>query len=625
TSGGTILRSAVRIRGPLVYATAIAVVAVVPALVIPGSLGALVAPLAIAYLVALVVAMIVAVALTSALGSLLLAGAAQAPRLSPVLDAVTNGYSRFAPTLVTRGVPALVAAVVLVALGVGLVPAIATNLTPQLKEPDLLIAFDGAPATSQPEMSRIVSAATAELRALPGVAEAGGHVGRALLSDVVADVNSGEIWVHIDPAADHGATVAAVEAVVAGYPGLNRSVSNYLTERSADLLAGPSSDLVVRVYGEDVETLAGKAEEVRKALVGVDGLVDPRVIAVPQDPTIEIKVDLAVAQRYRVKPGEVRRTVATLVNGIGVGSIFEQQKVFDVVVRGVPEVRDSLTAIGDILIDLPDGGQVALRDVAQVRVAQSPSVIQRESVSRYVDVVGAVAGRSRADVAADAAAAIRTVSFPFEYRAEVLTGYERSQSGVLQIVGVGIAAAVVIFLLLQAAFRRWRLAVLAVLTLPVALSGGLVAVLLSGRVLTIGSIAGLVTVLALATRHMITLIRHYQQLEWDGDAFGPALVQIGTRDRVGPIVTSMLATAAAMLPIAVLGAQPGLELLAPMAVAVLGGLVTAAVLNLLIVPALYLRFAGANPRPPSEDEEDTGPVQLPAELATSAPTTASQA
>lgn len=608
-----IVASAVRLRGPLVVATVIAAAAVVPVFVIPGSFGALVAPVAVAYLVALVVSLVVAAALTSALGLLLLPKAGQVPRGSAVLRGLRGGYVRFLSRFVTRAGAMLVVAAVVVAGGVALLPALSTSLAPSLKEPDLVVQFDGASATSRPEMSRIVAAATTELRGVPGVQDVGGQVGRALLSDTVEDVNSGEIRVRLDPAADYDATRSAVEAVVAGYPGLDRGVTSYLSDRGDGLLARPSSDMVVRVYGNNLDTLAAKAEEVRAALSGVDGLTAPTVRTTPQDPTIEIKVDLAAAQRFGIKPGEVRRATATMVNGIGVGSIFEQQKVFDVVVRGVPETRSSVTDIQNMLIDLPAGGQVRLGDVAQVGVAPAPTTIQRESVSRYADVVGAVVGRDRGDVAADVAAAVRTVPFPFEYRAELLGGYEASQSGLLQVLAVAIAAAVVIFLLLQAAFRRWRLAVLAFLTLPVALAGGLAGAFLGGGVLTIGSVAGLVTVLVLATRHMLTTIRHYQDIEWDGAEFGPVLVQQGTRDRVGPIATVTVAAAAALLPIVVIGGAAGLELVAPMAAVVLGGLVTSALLNLLIVPALYLRFAGPNPRPDEGEGEDEGQLDVPAQ------------
>jgi len=617
----TILGSAVRTRSALTYATVIGIAVVVPVFVIPGALGALVAPLAIAYLVAIVISLVIAAALTPALASLLAPRADREPQPSPAQRVLSDRYTRIAPRLVTRAVPALVTAVVLAVAGVALLPALDTSLAPALREPDLLVEFDGAAATSQPEMSRIVAAASAELRTVPGVEDVGAHVGRALLSDQVADVSSGEIWVHLAADAAYDSTAAAVADVVAGYPGLARNVSTYLGGRSADLLTGPSSDLVVRVYGADLATLDAKADEVRQALAGVEGLVEPTVRRTAQDPTIEITVDLAAAQQVGIKPGEVRRAVATQVNGIGVGSIFEEQKVFEVVVRGVASTRSSVTDVENMLIDLPEGGQVRLGDVAAVQVAPSPTVIERESVSRYVDVVAGVAGRSRGAVATDAATALRAVPFPFEYRAEIRTGFDDARGALWQFGGSAIAAVVVILLLLQAAFRSWRLAVLALLVLPVSLVGGLVVALLAGGVLGLGSLVGLAVVLLVAARHLVTLVRHYQELSDDGVAPGRELVATGTRNRLGPIVATTLAVAVALLPIAVSGPIAGLELIWPMAIVVLGGLVTSALLTLFLVPALYLRFAGGRGRG-VDDEEIAVPTQRTDDLTLSTSTTA---
>jgi Cu/Ag efflux pump CusA len=614
TPAAVILRSVSRSRTALIYATVIVAVALVPVFVVPGSLGALVAPLAIAYLVAIAAALVVALALTPALCLLL---SARPARVSPVLRVLRRGYARVAPVLVRLTWPAAVAVVLLLAFGAALVPALTTSLTPSLKEPNLLIQFEGAAGTSQPEMTRIAAAASAELRTVPGVRDVGAHVGRALLSDRVQNVNAGEIWVNLDPAADHDATVAAVRSVVDGYPGLDRSVSTYLSLRSANLLARPGSEFVVRVYGSDLAVLDGKAEEVRRALARVSGLVDPTVQRKPQDPTLEVTVDLAAAQRFGIKPGDVRRATAALMSGIEVGAIFEAQKVFEVRVWGVPDIRNSFTGLQNLLIDLPGGGQVRLADVAMVRVAPAPSSVDRESVSRYLDVVAGVDGRGRAAVAADAEESLRGLAFPLDYRAEILTGFEDRQGEVWWITGAGVAAAIVIFLLLQAALGRWRLAVLAFLTLPVALAGGLGAAYLGGGVITLGSLAGLVTVLAVATRHMLTLIRHYQELEGDGENFGPALVQRGTGNRLGPILATTVAAAAAMAPFAVTGPVAGLELIAPMAVVVLGGLVTSALLNLLIVPALYLRFAGSLPQ--TGDDEPSRPAKQSDELLPTGP------
>jgi Cu/Ag efflux pump CusA len=347
----------------------------------------------------------------------------------------------------------------------------------------------------------------------------------------------------------------------------------------------------VRVFGEDLQVLRGKAEEVRRAIGGIDGVVSPRVDVQAQEPTVEIEVDLAAARRLGLKPGDVRRAAAVQLSGVTVGNLFEEQKVFDVVVWGAPQVRSSLTSVRELMVDVPGGGQVQLGEVADVRVKPALSVIRHENVSRSIDVTASVSGRSLGSVASDVEAALGNVQFPLEYHAEVLGNATDEQAAQRRTLAIAAIAALLIFLLLQAAFGSWRLATAAFLTLPMALVGGLLAVLATGGVLSLGALIGFVLVLGIAARNLVTLVSHLQHLEREeGEAFGPALVLRGALERLSPILFTAVATALVLVPLLVLGNVPGQEILQPMAVAVLGGLVTATLLNLFVAPALYLRF-----------------------------------
>jgi Cu/Ag efflux pump CusA len=229
--------------------------------------------------------------------------------------------------------------------------------------------------------------------------------------------------------------------------------------------------------------------------------------------------------------------------------------------------------------------------VASVRVRPTPSVIQREASSRRIDVTAGVNGRGVAAVRDDVKARIRHASFPLEYHAQVIADSGGDKATVTRLVGFGLAAAIGIFLLLQAAFGSWRLASLAFLTLPIALVGGEVAGLIDGATFSLGALAGLLTVFGIAARNAIVLIRHYQHVErHEGERFGTDLVLRGARERLAPIAITATATAAATLPFAVLGDRPGTEIVHPMAVVILGGLVTSTLLSLFVMPALYLRF-----------------------------------
>ena len=199
-------------------------------------------------------------------------------------------------------------------------------------------------------------------------------------------INSGELWVSLDPAADYDATVAAIQEVIDGYPGLIRTVQTYQPERIGEALTGADQDIVVRVYGHDLAVLREQGGGGAAGHSEIDGIVDARADLQAEEPQVEIEVDLAAAERYGIKPGDVRRAAATLLSGLQVGNLFEEQKVFDVVVWGTPEIRHSLTDIRELLIDTPSGGQVRLADVAEVRIVPAPTIIKRDAVSRYIDV-----------------------------------------------------------------------------------------------------------------------------------------------------------------------------------------------------------------------------------------------
>jgi Cu/Ag efflux pump CusA len=533
----------------------------------------------------------VALTVTPALGLLLLAHAPLERRESRLASWVQRVHARALSGFVGRPGLALGALALIVALGFLLTPFVARSVLPRFKERDMLIHLRSVPGTSQPEMSRISARMSHELRSIPGVTNVGAHVGRAIFGDQVVNVSSAELWVSLAPAADYDQTVARIEAVADGYPGLRSEVSTYLRERTREAAARARDSITIRVYGGNDTTLYQAAEAIRGGLAGIQGLAGARIALPAGQPMLEVEVDLNAALRHGVKPGDVRRAATTMFSGLQVGNVFEEQKVFDVVVWSLPETRQSLNSLRDLIIDTPGGGQVRLGDVAQVRVVSSPTVIRHEAVKRYMDVVAGVQGRDQAAVAADVRARLLQVPLPLEYHAEVVGEYAERMASRARLLVVAIAALVGIFFLLQAALGSWRLAGLSFASLAAALVGGLAAVFVTGGVLSLGSLAGLLAVFGLAARNGIMLMRHYQGLErHGGESFGAGLVLRGSSERVVAMVTASVAVGLALLPAVFLGDVPGLEVARPMAFAVLGGLVTSTFVNLFIVPALYLRL-----------------------------------
>ena len=538
---------------------------------------------------------------TPALSVFLFRNTQLASQESAIAKALSGFYDSVLARTVNASRTALVAGAVILVAGALAWTSLDRTLLPAFKETNLLIKWRALAGTSHPAIARIVSRATSELRALPGVKNVGGHVGRAILSDQISNVNSGEIWVRIDAAADYDATLASIRETVSGYPGFALDTLTYLDEKTRPAKQLNPNEIAVRVYGHDFADLRRTAEDVQKTISNVDGLTNLRIAGLTEEPQVEIRVKLDAAERYGVKPGDVRRSAATLVSGLVVGSLFEEQKVFDVVVWGVPTVRHSVSSIRNLLVDTPGGGHVRLGEIAEVAVKSSPTVIKRESVSRYVDVVGTVIGRGVDPVFDAIEGQLQRVKFPQEYRAEIVTATAELLEERQRLLEIVIATAIAVLLLLQVSVGSWPMAALAFVSLIAAAAGGLLALLLAGGVLTIGSVIGLVGVFALAARNCLSLISRYQNLEThEGESLGAALVQRGTRERFAPIVMTAVTIALAFLPVVFFGSVAGLEILQPMAVAVLGGLVTSTIVNLFVVPALYAWFGTS---PESEYEE----------------------
>lgn len=593
-----ILVAAAEMRGTLFFATLIMLLVVLPVFFMEGLSGALIQPLAASYVVAVLVSMGVAIVVTPALSVILLSSTSDAPlerRQSPLVAWLQRSYGQVLARIVQKARLVYIAAAVIVVAGVVALPFLGQlSLLPTFKEPYLAIELEGAPGTSRPEMDRIVARISQELRAISGVRNVGAHVGRAVLGDQVVGINSAELWVSIDPDADYDVTVAAVQETVDGYVGLDSEVTTYVQQTLSQPRTSATDGNAVRVFGENLEVLRGEAEKVRQVIAGIAGVVDPHVVLPVLEATVEIEVDLASAQTYGIKPGDVRRSAAILLSGLQVGSLFEEQKVFDVVVWSTPETRNSLTDIRELLIDTPRGGHVRLGEVADVRLTSAPMVIRREGISPYLDVAFNVQGRDLASVLSEIEGAVRGVPFSLEYHAEVLTQSVEREAAQRRIILVAVVAVIGIFLLLQAAFGSWRLAFVEIVTLPVALAGGVLAALLVGDILSLGSIFGLLTVLGMAVRNGIGMTSHFQYLEQhEGGTFGLELVLRGARERSAPILTTAFVTGLALLPMALAGNVAGMEIVRPMAIVILGGLLTSTGLNLFIFPALYLRFGSS--------------------------------
>jgi CzcA family heavy metal efflux pump len=590
-TASVILKASLEVRSPIVYATLIIVAAAVPVFLLQGLTGSFFRPLAVAYTLAIVASMVVALTVTPALCLIMLRNAPVERHESPLVRRLQSGYTRLLARIINRPRRAYAGCAVLVIATALVLPQLGQALFPTFKERNFLIHFISTPGTSVAEQDRLTIELSRELRAIPGVSTFGSHIGQAFLGEEVVGVNFGENWVALDKGADHDKTVAQIEEVIAKYPGVYRDLLTYLNERIEEVLTGAKEPIVIRIFGDDLDVLRKKGLEIQHKIAEVRGITDDHVDLSLDQPQVRVDVDVSKAARYGLKPGDIRRAAATMVAGEEVGDIFRGGKAYDTVVWSTPQTRSSVQAIGALPIDTPSGAVVHLTDVARVSVGPVANVIERENDSRRLDVAANVRGRDLGSVASDVKKALASVTFPRGYHAELLGEYRERQAAQASLYRVAIFTAVAILLLLQVSFGSIRLAALIFITLPMALVGGVLANYFSGGVISLGSLVGFFTVFGIAARNGILLINHCQHLERvEGERFGPALVLRGARERLSPILMTSLATALAVVPLVVLGDRPGHEIEYPVAVVILGGLFTSTLLNLFVVPSLYLRF-----------------------------------
>lgn len=592
TAFQVVLKASIEVRSAIVYATLIVVLVFLPVFFLDGLAGSFFRPLAVSYVLAVMASLAIALTLTPALSLLLLPRAAKADHKDPpVARLLKRYYKSFLPRMVGRPRWAAVVLVVVFGLTAVTVPFLGEEFLPDFKETDFLMHWVGKPGTSLEAMQRITVQVSKELRAIPGVRNFGSHIGRAEVADEVVGPNFAELWISIDPDSPYEPTVARIQGVVEGYPGLQRDVLTYLKERIKEVLTGAGATIVVRIYGPGLGVLREKAAEVGRTMSEIQGVtnlkVEPQVLV----PQLEIRLRPDAALRSGLTPGDVRRAATTLVKSTKVGEVYEEQKIFDVVVWGAAQVRGNIEALRQMRINLPSGGDVPLDEVAEIRIAPSPNVIQREGASRRIDVSCDVKGRDLGSVAREIEAKVKALSFDREYHPEFLGEYAARQESRNRLLALSGLSLLGILLLLHADFRSPRLVGLVFVSLPFALVGGVIATLLTGGVLSLGSLVGFVTVLGIAARNGIMLVSHYRHLEFEeGETFGRELVMRGSEERLAPILMTALATGLALLPIVVGGNRPGHEIEHPMAVVILGGLVTSTLLNLFLMPALYLRY-----------------------------------
>jgi len=580
-------------RGSVGFTLAALAVIAMPLFFLPGVAGTLSLQAVVAYLVAVVASWVVSATVAPALSVLLMrtvpqTGAEHRSWLARATESAVH---------VAAGWPGLLAVFVTMIVVLSVAAAwlsLPKSYVPSLRDGSIVVHWQAFSGTSLAEMTRITSAAEAPLSALPGVHAVTSHVGRALASDQIVGSDAAETWISLDSNADYPATLAAVRRVLAGFPGYGHTVESYADSSVANARTyseGSGPDLTVRVYGSNADTLRASAQKVASAVAEIPGVTNTQVTTTTAQPLIQIETDIAKAAKYGLKPGDIRRQTAALVGSILVGSYYQDQQVFDVAVWGGPALRQNPGDITNLPIFAENGTTIPLKAVATVTMKPTAAIVDHDKASRFLDVHAQIHGASPSTVVKAIQQRMTALPLPLGYHTEVTSALQERQNALVNVALLALAAALGVYLLLQAALQSWRRATLVVLVLPFAVSGSVLVAAGLGWGMTLGVVAGIVTVLGVALRNATSLVGRFAAA---GDAPHARseihMLASVTADEALPVVATAVGTALLVSPFLVLSSVTGIEMLKPFAAVVIGGLVTSTVLTLLILPALYRRW-----------------------------------
>ncbi|CAN5690224.1 efflux RND transporter permease subunit [soil metagenome] len=581
------------IRASIVTATLIICIVFLPLFFLSGIEGRMLRPLGIAYIVAILASLVVALTVTPALAAYLLpsARALDTEDESWIVRSLKALYARTLDPVLRNPLAVMAGAAALVLAALLVVPTLGRSFLPEFQEGTLVISAITLPGTSLAESDALGRRMEQILLAHPAVEETARRTGRAELDEHAQGANAAEIDVRLNlDEHSYGEVLEELRAALMAVPGTQITIGQPIGHRIDHMLSGTRASIALNVFGPDLHTLRTVAAQVEAAVSAVAGTVDVATEQQAEVPQIRIAMNRPAMARYGVTPQQLAEQIDVAFAGEAVSQVLEQQRSFDLVVRFGESHRGSLDAIRNARIGTPDGNQVALASLADVRRDVGPNAISRENVQRKIVVQSNVAGRDVGSVVDDIRERVRnTVDLPQGYYIEYGGQFESAQAAVRRIALLSLLSLAAILLLLYMQFGSARQALLVMVNLPLALVGGVFAVLITGGVLNIATLVGFITLFGIAVRNGVLMVSHYNLLLSEGATLHDAVYR-GSMERLNPIFMTALTAGLALLPLALAGGQAGNEIQSPMAVVVLGGLLTSLALNMVVVPVLYMRY-----------------------------------
>ncbi len=586
--------ASIEVRGAVVYATFIVALVFLPVLAMSGIQGRLFAPLALTYILAVMASLVVALTVTPALSYLLLPKALEKAGEPRYVAALKSGYGGLLEDL--SGHPRLVilGALVLVILTAAALPFLGGSFLPELREGHFIVHMLGMPGTSMQESVRLGKLVSQELLRNPRIRTVSQQIGRAERGDDTTGPNVSEF--HVDLKALEGQEVEKAETEIRDalrkFPGMAFAPKTFLAERIEEILAGARAQVVIKIFGDDLDVLDQKAKDVAQVISGIRGAVDVQVESPPGAPAIAIRLRPERLLQFGFQPVHVLEAIQAAYQGSVVGQVYEANRVFNIAVILKPEVRDNPAMVSSLQLKNQEGLWAPLKELADVYETGGRYLVSHDETRRRQAVTCNILGRDLASFVEEAQRAVRQkVRFPAGAYAVFSGASEAREQAAREILVYSLMAGAGIILLLSIAFHRFRNTLLVLANLPFALVGGVIAAWATGAELSVGSMVGFVTLFGITTRNSIMMISHFEHLvAEEGETWGLHAALRGASERLTPVLMTAAVTALGLLPLALSSGEPGKEIEGPMAVVILGGLVTSTALNLLVLPVLALRY-----------------------------------
>ena len=579
------------IRASILNATLIIMVAFVPLFFLSGMEGRMLKPLGIAYIISLVMSMIVAMTVTPLLCKMMLSGDKYLDKNekdSWITRTLSAGYFKslswvlaHKKTVVGSTLVAFVAAIVLFS-------TMGRSFLPEFNEGSAVITAVAKPGVSLDVNDKLGYLMEKELLKVPEVTGTARRTGRGELDEHSQSTYSAEIDVHfILKDRPREEVFNDMRHRLAGVPGVAITIGQPLGHRIDHMLSGTRANIAIKLFGTDLSRMFMIGNQIKSSIEGIDGLVDVAVEQQVETPQIQVRANRTALAKYGITVDDFNKFIEMAFSGEKIADIYEGQRKFDVVLRLNGCDAANMESVRKAVIDTGNGAKVPLEEVAEIVSAGGPNTISRENVQRKLVVSANVSGRDVGSVVSDIQNTVsEKIHLPEGYRVEYGGQFESAQSASRTLFITTIMALLIIYLLLYGEFKKVSLSALVLLNLPFALIGGVLAVFFTSDVISIPSIIGFITLFGVATRNGILLISRYQHLQQEGTPLGETVLH-GSIDRLNPILMTALTSALALIPLVVNGDKAGNEIQSPMAVVVLGGLLTSTLLNLYVMPVVY--------------------------------------